>query len=56
MGRDDAPDDDAAASTAVECANCGRRLGDDGEWLWWRPQRDAAGELRMYCGECDDDG
>jgi hypothetical protein len=52
----DDTDDDDEAPAAVECAHCGRRLRDDGEWLWWRPQRDAAGELRMYCGECDDDG
>ena len=39
---------------AVSCAYCGRRLRDDPEWLWWQPRRDEDGELRLYCGACDD--
>jgi hypothetical protein len=38
-----------------ECANCGRSLRNDAEWLWWRAIRDDADDLVLFCGECFDE-
>jgi hypothetical protein len=49
----DGGDDGGGLDRQSKCAGCGKRIGADVEWLWWRTHRTRQGELELFCGECE---